>query len=498
MDVEEERPVDKNEDPEGAALAAKARGNELYKQGKYRAAIEAYTSAIGLHPEAAYYNNRAAAQIMLMDYEAALKDAKVALSKDESNPKYHLRAGKSYLSLGRFTDAKRHYDRVLELDASNATAKKESECIGQIQQLAQQAADAADKGRFNNSVSLMSKALDLAPKAVNLRLQQALYYRSADKPGDAERIASGVLRDDGMHAQALYVRGLCLYDRNEMEQAIAHFRRALQSNPDHKESRAAMKLSKKLQAAKEAGTVKFKAGEYEEALVYYKEALEVDPSNDLFNAKLHFNCAVVNAKLDNNEQAIEDCTRALELDDGYIKALLKRGELRLKIEQYEEAVQDYEQVVDKEPSNRDHREALRRAKLELKKSKRKDYYKLLGCPKDASDYDIKKAYKKAALRCHPDRVPEEEKEEAEAKFKEIGEAYAVLSDPQKKRRYDNGEDLEDMNHGHGHGGMDPSDIFAQMFAGGFGGGGGFGRGGFGGGFPGAGFHFADDDEDGYY
>ena len=46
-----------------------------------------------------------------------------------------------------------------------------------------------------------------------LQLQQALYQRQAGKPGEAERTAAAVLRDDSMHAQALYVRGMCLYDR---------------------------------------------------------------------------------------------------------------------------------------------------------------------------------------------------------------------------------------------------------------------------------------------
>jgi len=113
--------------------------------------------------------------------------------------------------------------------------------------------------------------------------------------------------------------------------------------------------------------------------------------------------------------------------------------------------------------------------LELKKSKRKDYYKILGVDRSANDEEIKKAYRKRALVHHPDRhsgASEDEKKEHERKFKEVGEAYGVLSDTKKRSRYDNGHDVDDLE-GHGHGGfnaeIDPNQIFQAFFGGGGGG-----------------------------
>ncbi|MBI5150922.1 MAG: molecular chaperone DnaJ [Candidatus Omnitrophica bacterium] len=106
---------------------------------------------------------------------------------------------------------------------------------------------------------------------------------------------------------------------------------------------------------------------------------------------------------------------------------------------------------------------------------KKDYYEILGVPKTATPQDIKKAYRSLALKLHPDRVPEAEKKEAEHKFKEMSEAYGVLSDPQKRQMYDQyghagidqqftsedifrGADFSDVFEG-----MDLGNIFGQIF-----------------------------------
>ena len=117
---------------------------------------------------------------------------------------------------------------------------------------------------------------------------------------------------------------------------------------------------------------------------------------------------------------------------------------------------------------------------------KRDYYEILGVSKSATATEIKKAYRKVALKYHPDRNPDDK--EAEEKFKEAAEAYEVLSDENKRSRYDQfGHAGVGGAAGGGFGGgagMNMEDIFSQfgdIFGGAFGGGGFGGFGGFGGG-----------------
>ena len=85
----------------------------------------------------------------------------------------------------------------------------------------------------------------------------------------------------------------------------------------------------------------------------------------------------------------------------------------------------------------------------------KDYYNILGVNKSSNNEEIKTAYKKLALKYHPDKNIDN-KEEAENKFKEISEAYEILSDDEKKYNYDNGKNIIIQNH-------NPFDIFENIF-----------------------------------
>lgn len=120
------------------------------------------------------------------------------------------------------------------------------------------------------------------------------------------------------------------------------------------------------------------------------------------------------------------------------------------------------------------RAELKKAEVALKRAATKDYYKILGVPRAADTADIKKAYRRESLKHHPDKGGDEEK------FKLVVEAHGVLSDAQRRERYDLGEDDDEgPQGGGGMGGMSQMDL-AELFAQFHGGGGGFAGGGGGG------------------
>lgn len=119
----------------------------------------------------------------------------------------------------------------------------------------------------------------------------------------------------------------------------------------------------------------------------------------------------------------------------------------------------------------------------MSSSNKRDYYNVLGLSKGATPEEIKKSYRKLAMKYHPDNakrkgLDEKQVKEYEEKFKEIGEAYAILSDPDKRAAYDRFGHAAFQAGGHGpgdfggvkfdSGGFDAFDIFSQFFGGGFG------------------------------
>ncbi|KAH7038189.1 uncharacterized protein B0I36DRAFT_236311 [Microdochium trichocladiopsis] len=480
---------------EDEAESYKAAGNKFFKEKDYRNAIIQYTKAIELVPNsAAYLGNRAAANMSNGSYEAALEDCSRAVDLEPTEAKYLLRLARIYTSLGRPDEAMTTFGRIQPPPSAKDTAAAK-----EMQMHISAAQDALENG---TSGSMVLHALDMAerllgPRASKPRKWQLMrgnaYLKMGglNSLGEAQNVAMSLLRQNSQDPEALVLRGRALYSQGDNEKAVQHFRKALSCDPDFRDAVKWLRTVQKLDRMKEDGNTDYKAGRFQDAIDKYTSALEVDPTNRGTNSKLLQNRALCNLKLKQYDLAIADCDRAISLDPQYLKARKTKANALGQAERWEDSVREWKSIQELDPEDRTIVKEIRRAELELKKSQRKDYYKILGISKDADENAIKKAYRKLAIIHHPDKNPNDEN--AEARFKDISEAYETLSDPQKRARFDSGDDLIDPAdmfggggmHGGMHGGIDPEIIFSMMNGGGgFGGGGGFPGGG--GGFPGGG------------
>jgi DnaJ family protein C protein 3 len=185
------------------------------------------------------------------------------------------------------------------------------------------------------------------------------------------------------------------------------------------------------------------------------------------------------------------CDEALTFDENSLYGLLDKAQRHMEAENFDAAIATLNTAKEHHPGAQQINQLLQHAHTELKRSKTKDYYKVLGLSRDADELQIKSAYRKMVRIHHPDKAHKQgiAKEDAEKKMAAVNEAYEVLSDPELKQRYDQGDDPNDHQQqrqpfhgspfqggspfGHGGGG--------QQFQFKFGGGG--GGGGFPGGFP---------------
>lgn len=463
--------------PAQRAEELKGKANKHFSAREYQEAIDLYSQAIDEHETAVYYSNRSAARIELNQFELGLRDATKAVELDPKYTKAYMRQARCYKALGRLLEAKRAFQHVLRVAPATQTAITEIQVIDYVSQLIADSEAALSEDGDNEphptlALQKLQQAVDATGETIHIRLLQAKAMLLMKRYSRAQNIASDVLRENSTNAEALYLRGLTMYYLDKFALAVNHFKQVLQCDPDHRRARDAFKRAKRLEQLKQDGNEAFKSGDNDTAVKVYTEALTVDPKHDSFNSTLYCNRAAAHIKLGDDKAALSDCNEAIERDDQYLKAYARRAQVHKKLEMFEEQVRDLEKIKQLDPNYSDISSLLRQAKHDLKLSKRKDYYKILSIDKNADQHAIKKGYRKTALKWHPDKwatgTPEEQ-EMAEAQFKDVTEAFTVLSDERKKQRYDSGQDLEDMG-GFGED-VDVNDIFQMFFNQGGGGGG---------------------------
>lgn len=237
----------------------KNKGNDEYKAQNYNAALRYYSEAINLCPESpAYYGNRSACQMMLGNHKAALQDSKTAIRLDNKFEKGYLRAAKCSIALGDLIGFEQAAQKLRELDPkANLQLKVELQQLAQLRDLEQKSMACYEKEDFRTVVFHMDSAVKIAPSCHRYKLLKAESLAQLGRVDDACDLAVTVMKVDSNSADAIYVRGLCLYYGDNLDKAVQHFQQALQLDPDHAKAKQARLLARKWKELKEKGNQLF-------------------------------------------------------------------------------------------------------------------------------------------------------------------------------------------------------------------------------------------------
>ena len=265
---------------------------------------------------------------------------------------------------------------------------------------------------------------------------------------------------------------MTFYSLGETEKGLSHINKCLQSDPDSKACMALRRKEKALEKQLKKVRQLFEQRHYNSAhklLIPFGEEpgllqevkddskqyreegiIHANAPEGLYYDLLDKTCEAF-VEMKNLNKAQPYCTEALTLNPTSLYGLLAKAQRQIDADDFEPALHTLNEAKEHHQGNQKLQQMMQEAQTLLKRSKQKDYYKVLGVPRDADERDIKKAYRRLTIKHHPDKAAQQglTKEDAEKKMASINEAYEVLSDPELKARFDAGDDPNNPMQGQG-------------------------------------------------
>ncbi|KAL1918823.1 uncharacterized protein VTP21DRAFT_2845 [Calcarisporiella thermophila] len=439
--------------------------------GRPQDALQAYDQAILKDPQNYLsYFKRAATYLSLGKHRAALDDFSKILSLKPDFEQALLQRAKLLAQEGSFDEAERDLRKFLGMRAKDGEATQLLSNVQQAQTALKTASTHFAGGRHSECVKVLDPAINTAPNHPRMRLLRGrcrLMMGEEGAMGDLQRAASL----DPSNADTLReITLLTFYTLNDRKQALTNVKSCLHYDPEHKVCKALYRQLKQLdrdiqQASQdlEAGRIigatnkLVGSGQRTGAIRASEQAMEelakefksMTKEKSKLLAELYGMACRASRERETDELRL--CGEALRFDPDNVDALLGHANALMRNSQYDDALRDLNKAHTL-THGQDRRvlEAMSRCQRMLRQSKRRDYYKVLGVPRDAGAREIKKAYRKLAQEWHPDKYRGDlPKEEVAKKMSEINEAYEVLSNEELKARYDSGDDPNDPEGQHG-------------------------------------------------
>lgn len=419
-------------------------------KGEVDQALKLWNQVIEMEPsnESNFYK-RFRVYLRQHRYKDALSDLTAALKVKPTYEAALVQRAKLQVKLGLCAESAVDWNKLREVNPAHkdlASSEDANTCMHAFT-TAQQHIDRGQYGPARDNLNTVVRYTEAAA-AVYIRrawcsLHLGDYYEAIADTGKALKI-------EGDNLEALELRGRAYYIVGEFDMAMNHFRKGLQSDPEHPTIKEVYRTVKKIQNFQKKAETAANGKNWETAVKNWLSMLAVDPEHPVYVPKAALELAKAYKELNQFDEAKIALNDIIGKNENDHAALHLLGTVLLEQELFEEAVQKCKRAVELENGNAVYKDSLKRAEAALKQSKQKDYYKILGVARNANAKAIKKAYREQALKWHPDKHTDN-KDEAEKQFQQVAEAYEVLSDDDKRRAYDRGEEVF-PNQGGGGGG----------------------------------------------
>ncbi|CAM9913177.1 unnamed protein product, partial [Pylaiella littoralis] len=298
--------------------------------------------------------------------------------------------------------------------------------------------------------AILDEQLDLVGAELLLKRARCHFAlgRWLQAAADAGRAAKAAAEGDDdqaarERAQALELRGRCYINLGDFDLAANHFRQVLLDDPDNGPCREEHRRCRAVVKKVLAGVSLLDAGDAAGATQEWRAATMLEPNNNAFLGPMLLRIASAHLGAKSWGEAARAAQESLNVHpDGEIgaQAEILIGDVHTEAEEFQEAVNAYARAETKMKEIGTEvldqaRSKLKQANVLLEQSKKKQYYKILGVPRNAELAQIKKAYRELAKVHHPDKVQgEEEKLKSEKIFQEVAEAYEVLADEELRAK----------------------------------------------------------------
>lgn len=429
----------------------KQKGNEEFKKKNYLAAVGLYTEAIEIDPsQDTLYNNRGLCYMNLNKFENAKNDLLKAIELNPQNIKALRRLSNVYITEGELMEAEMYLTRATKIDNNDQTIKHD---LNEVQSFLEKKNNLSKFKLLNDwdkCYEITSLLITKCKNCLEIKLiafESMINLFNIDSAFQFYKTYFTEIEKQNETIQ--FLLSLAYYTDGKYEKSKQILVNLLNKSNDDSLIEKTKNLSEKLekiQTEKDTANNCYIKNDFDGAINIYTNLLSMDTNNKLFNALILSNRALCYYKKNEYFSALHDINASIKLNNKYWKSYQRRANINIKLKYVEQVKEDLRKVLELDPTNRDAYVMLNDIQREEKKAKRKDLYSVLELNKNASSDEIRRAFKRLAIKWHPDKnsFNDEQKQYAEKMFKDINEAYNTLIDERKRNIYDNGGNPDEI------------------------------------------------------